>query len=61
MKKKNIISLVLGFAALMLVLTGCGNNKTSASSKGNSSNETSGKITAVGSTALQPLVEKGSF
>ncbi|WP_119325836.1 phosphate ABC transporter substrate-binding protein PstS family protein [Companilactobacillus musae] len=60
MKKKNIISLVLGFAALMLVLTGCGNNKTSASSKGNSNNETSGKITAVGSTALQPLVEKAA-
>ena len=62
MKKKTIISLVLGFAALMLVLTGCGNGSSSkdASSSKSSSSETSGKITAVGSTALQPLVEKAA-
>lgn len=55
MKKKTIISLVLGLAALMLILTGCGNSgskESSAASKGSNSNEASGKITIVGSTAF---------
>lgn len=58
MKKKNIISAILLFGAFIAVLTGCSNNSKSSSSSSDSS--ASGKITAVGSTALQPLVEKAA-
>lgn len=57
MKKRNIFSTLLMLGAVGAVLTGCGSN--SASSNGSSSaSDHAGKITAVGSTALQPLVEK---
>lgn len=59
MKKRNIFSTLLMLGAVGAVLTGCGSN--SASSNGSSSaSDHAGKITAVGSTALQPLVEKAS-
>ncbi|KRK64383.1 ABC-type phosphate transport system, periplasmic component [Companilactobacillus tucceti DSM 20183] len=56
MKKKTIISSLLALGALMTIATGCSNSNASKSS----SSEVSGKITAVGSTALQPLVEKAA-
>lgn len=59
MKKRNIFSTLLMLGAVGAVLTGCGSN--SASSNGSSSaSDHAGKITAVGSTALQPLVEKAA-
>ncbi|WP_125761776.1 phosphate ABC transporter substrate-binding protein [Companilactobacillus hulinensis] len=60
MKKKNIISAIVLFGAFIAVLAGCSSNSSSKSSSSSSDSSASGKITAVGSTALQPLVEKAA-
>lgn len=49
--------LAMGIAAISLLLVGCGKATSSTSSK-SSSATLSGKVTAVGSTALQPLAAK---
>ncbi|QCZ47728.1 ABC-type phosphate transport system periplasmic component [Levilactobacillus brevis] len=49
--------LAMGIAAISLLLVGCGKATSSTSSK-SSSAALSGKVTAVGSTALQPLAAK---
>ncbi|AKP67517.1 phosphate ABC transporter substrate-binding protein PstS family protein [Companilactobacillus ginsenosidimutans] len=62
MKKRHIFSTLLMLGAVGAVLAGCGsNNATSTKTNGSSSaSDHTGKITAVGSTALQPLVEKAA-
>jgi len=50
--------LAMGIATLSLLLVGCGKATSSTSSKSSSSEALSGKVTAVGSTALQPLAAK---
>lgn len=54
--KKSILLLA---ATLTLTLAACGSKTTSSASTGKTSS-TSGKIVAVGSTALQPLVEQAA-
>jgi len=56
-------SVLFSFVAIVgLILTACGNqtNSSSKSSSAASSTAPSGKIVAVGSTALQPLVEQAA-
>ncbi|AJS59480.1 phosphate ABC transporter substrate-binding protein [Paenibacillus sp. IHBB 10380] len=56
--------LMMGTLALLLVVSACGSNNNATQGAGNSTTETnkevalSGSILAVGSTALQPLVEQ---
>lgn len=50
--------LAMGFATISLLLVGCGKATSSTSSSKSSSAALSGKVTAVGSTALQPLAAK---
>jgi len=52
--------LAMGIATISLLLVGCGKatSSTSSSSSKSSSEALSGKVTAVGSTALQPLAAK---
>lgn len=52
--------LAMGIAAISLLLVGCGKATSSTSSK-SSSAALSGKVTAVGSTALQPLAAKAGL
>ncbi|MBC1521829.1 phosphate ABC transporter substrate-binding protein [Listeria aquatica] len=54
--KKKVLGIATILSALMLVLAACGSGSSSNGSGGDS-DETSGSLTAVGSTALQPLVE----
>ncbi|EKR8976888.1 phosphate ABC transporter substrate-binding protein PstS family protein [Listeria monocytogenes] len=61
--KKKYLGIVAMLAAVMLVFAACGSDSSSAdkangSTKGDK--EVSGSLTAVGSTALQPLVEAAS-
>lgn len=61
--KKKYLGIVAMLAAVMLVFAACGSD-SSSSDKANGSTkgdkEVSGSLTAVGSTALQPLVEAAS-
>ncbi|HIW71352.1 MAG TPA: phosphate ABC transporter substrate-binding protein PstS family protein [Candidatus Levilactobacillus faecigallinarum] len=54
----NGTKLAMGIAAISLLLVGCGKATSSTSSSKTSSAALSGKVTAVGSTALQPLAAK---
>ncbi|WP_088809743.1 MULTISPECIES: phosphate ABC transporter substrate-binding protein PstS family protein [Listeria] len=55
---KKVLGLLTVLSALMLVLAACGSSSSSDKANG-TGDEVSGSVTAVGSTALQPLVEAG--
>lgn len=57
--KKRLFGIIALLGAVLLVFSACGNS-SSGSSKKDSKSASSGSITAVGSTALQPLVEAAS-
>ncbi|WP_338218105.1 phosphate ABC transporter substrate-binding protein [Lacticaseibacillus salsurivasis] len=59
---KKVLGVAVTFIAASAILYGCGSNnstsKSSSSAKTSNTAKLSGKIVAVGSTALQPLIEK---
>ncbi|WP_239255220.1 phosphate ABC transporter substrate-binding protein PstS family protein [Listeria ilorinensis] len=56
--KKKLLGIIAVLSALLLVAAGCGSGSSSSDkANGSAKEEVSGSITAVGSTALQPLVE----
>ncbi|WP_288639537.1 substrate-binding domain-containing protein, partial [uncultured Lentilactobacillus sp.] len=57
MKKRSFFSTIVAMTAVGVLLTGCG---SSSSKSKKSSADSNVKITAVGSTALQPLVEQAA-
>ncbi|WP_461242736.1 phosphate ABC transporter substrate-binding protein [Secundilactobacillus muriivasis] len=59
MQKKTLISSLVAFSVAGLLLGGCGNSNSSKKSSESDKTPTT-KITAVGSTALQPLVEQAA-
>lgn len=59
MQKKTLISSLVAFGVAGLLLGGCGNSSSSKKSSESDKTPTT-KITAVGSTALQPLVEQAA-
>lgn len=58
MKKRSFFSAIVDLSAMGVLLAGCGSNSASSSKKSSSSSNV--KITTVGSTALQPLVEQAA-
>lgn len=58
MKKRSFFSAIVALSDMGVLLAGCGSNSASSSKKSSSSSNV--KITAVGSTALQPLVEQAA-
>lgn len=58
MKKRSFFSAIVALSAMGVLLAGCGSNSADSSKKSSSSSNV--KITAVGSTALQPLVEQAA-
>ncbi|KRL06300.1 ABC-type phosphate transport system, periplasmic component [Liquorilactobacillus hordei DSM 19519] len=59
-KMKKLTKIATVIIAASAILVGCGKSNSSSSSSSASSKAVSGKITIVGSTALQPLVEKAA-
>lgn len=58
--RKRLFGIVALLGAVLLIFSACGNSSSNSSKADSKKSDTSGTITAVGSTALQPLVEAAS-